>query len=138
MQRQEEKKPGEGRSFHEKILPEAVKKLVESVLEAVLNPEVGIRKVVPELKLRKEFAEYILKQMDETKNLALRIIAHEVRTFLENTDLASAITNVLTSVAFEVKIEVRFVKKGDSKVAPSVKTTVRKKGSKKKPARKKK
>ena len=51
----------------------------------------------------------MFSQIDETKNDVLRIVASEVRDFLDATDLASEIKAALTSLSFEVRTEVRFI-----------------------------
>jgi len=106
----------------EKFLPEVIKRGLEASLEAILKPDSGLKRVIPDLKIRREMAEYLIRQIDETKNMALRVIAHEVRSFLENTNMEDAVRKVLTSMAFEIKTEVRFVDMGEGHLRPSVKS----------------
>jgi hypothetical protein len=82
-----------------------------------------VRKAISDLKLRRELSNYFVHQVDETKNAALRVIAREVREFLENTDLDEALRSVLTSLAFEIRTEVRFVP-ADGAVKPQVTSAV--------------
>ncbi|MFH1436131.1 MAG: hypothetical protein ABIJ56_10490 [Pseudomonadota bacterium] len=123
----------------DKLLPEVIRRGVEASLEAILRPDKGLKRILPDLKIRHEFAEYIVKQIDDTKNLALRVIASEVRSFLENTNIEDGLRKVLTSLAFEVKTEIKFVSTDDGIPRPQVKSRVRqinpnagKKASKKK------
>jgi hypothetical protein len=110
----------------DRFLPEIIKRGIESGLEAVLSPDSGLKRVLPDLKIRKEFAEYLLKQIDETKNLTLRVVASEVRSFLENTNMEEAIRRVLTSLAFEVKTEIRFRPAEGGGLRPTVKSDITK------------
>jgi hypothetical protein len=124
----------------EKFLPEVIKRGLEASLEAILKPDSGLKRVIPDLRIRREMAEYLIRQIDETKNMALRVIAHEVRSFLENTNMEDAVRKVLTSMAFEVKTEVRFVDTGDGQLRPSVRSGMAKMTplqKKKRPPRKK-
>jgi len=114
------------RAISERFLPEIIKRGVESGLEAITNPEGGLKRVIPDLRLRREMADYIVRQVDETKNAALRVIAGEVRAFLETTNLEEALKRVLTSLAFEVTMNVRFARTDKGGLAPAVKTTIRK------------
>ncbi len=123
----------------DKLLPEVIRRGVESSLEAILRPNKGLKRIIPDLKIRHEFAEYIVRQIDDTKNLALRVIASEVRSFLENTNMEDGLRKVLTSLAFEVKTEIKFVSTDDGIPRPQVKSKVKqikpkaeKKASKKK------
>lgn len=108
----------------DRLLPEVIKRGLESGLEAILSPDVGLKRIIPDLKIRREFAEYMIRQIDETKNLTLRVVASEVRSFLENTNMEDALRKVLTSLAFEIKTEVRFISTENGKIRPRVKSGV--------------
>ena len=84
---------------------------VREVFSDVKIPDVAsaVGKALQEAKLPREIAGAVLSQLDETKNDVVRIIAREVRDFLEATDLAGEIKNALTSLSFEVRTEVRFI-----------------------------
>jgi hypothetical protein len=69
----------------------------------------AVGRALQEAKLPREIAGAVLGQIDETKNDVVRIIAREVRDFLDATDLASEIKAALTSLSFEVRTEVRFI-----------------------------
>lgn len=69
----------------------------------------AVGRALTEAKLPRELAGAIFSQLDETKNDVLRIVAGEVRDFLEATDLAGEIKNALTSLSFEIRTEVRFI-----------------------------
>jgi len=110
--------------FGEKIIPEILRRGLASGMDAFLRSDRGVRKAVSDLRLRRELTNYFFHQIDETKNAALRVIAREVRDFLESTDLDGAIRNVLTSLAFEIRTEVRFLPTDDGSIRPSVKSTL--------------
>ncbi|MET0341056.1 MAG: hypothetical protein ABW252_08635 [Polyangiales bacterium] len=84
---------------------------VREAFSDVKIPDVAsaVGKALQEAKLPREIAGAVLNQLDETKNDVVRIIAREVRDFLEATDLANEIKNALTSLSFEVRTEVRFI-----------------------------
>ena len=60
------------------------------------------------LKLPREAASLLLAQADETKNGLFRVVAKEVREFLEHTNLASEMQKMLTTVQFEISTTIRF------------------------------
>jgi hypothetical protein len=128
--------PGEKRGRFERRLPNLIRRGIEKSIEAGLYtfeksmetgrettdavrevfsdvkiPDVAsaVGKALTEAKLPREIAGAVLGQLDETKNDVVRIIAREVRDFLEATDLASEIKAALTSLSFEVRTEVRFI-----------------------------
>jgi hypothetical protein len=84
---------------------------VREVFSDVKIPDVAsaVGKALQEAKLPREIAGAVLGQIDETKNDVVRIIAREVRDFLDATDLAGEIKAALTSLSFEVRTEVRFI-----------------------------
>jgi hypothetical protein len=128
--------PGEKRGRFERRLPNLIRRGIEKSIEAGLYtfeksmetgrettdavrevfsdvkiPDVAtaVGKALTEAKLPREIAGAVLGQLDETKNDVVRIIAREVRDFLEATDLAGEIKAALTSLSFEVRTEVRFI-----------------------------
>jgi hypothetical protein len=85
---------------------------VREVLSEVKIPRdvaSAVGKALQEAKLPREIAGAVFNQIDETKNDVLRIVAKEVRDFLDATDLASEIKAALTSLSFEVRTEIRFI-----------------------------
>ena len=60
------------------------------------------------MKLPKEIVSYILQQVDETKNGLFRVVANEIRDFLEHTNISSEMKKMLTTVQFEINTTVRF------------------------------
>ena len=142
------------RSRFENLLPGVIRRGIERGIEAGLNTfekslETGrgttdaMREVLSEVKiprdvassvvrtlqeakLPREIASAVFTQMDETKNDVLRIVAKEVRDFLEATDLATELKAALTSLSFEVRTEVRFIPNdAGAGVKPQVKARTR-------------
>lgn len=68
-----------------------------------------VRERLQDGKLPKELAGAVFNQIEDTKNGVLRVVAREVREFLEATDISTEIKNALTSLSFEIKTEVRFI-----------------------------
>jgi len=86
--------------------------VVRGVLSEVKLPRDvanAVGRALTEAKLPRELAGAVFNQIDETKNDVLRIVAREVRDFLEATDLAGELKAALTSLSFEVRTEVRFI-----------------------------
>ena len=63
---------------------------------------------VHDLKVPKEIAHYLFQQIDETKNGLFRVVAKEMRDFLEHTNFAGEVQKLLTTVQFEVNTTIRF------------------------------
>jgi hypothetical protein len=101
---------------------------VREVFSEVKIPDVAsaVGKALQEAKLPREIAGAVLGQLDETKNDVVRIIAREVRDFLDATDLAGEIKAALTSLSFEVRTEVRFIPNSEGTgVRPNVRARTR-------------
>ncbi len=111
----------------ERILPELIKRIVEAGYEKISEGPENVRHFVSEMKLPKEALALIFAQLDETKNGLYRVVAKEIRDFLEHTNLAEEMSKVLTTLSFEVKTEVRFIP-NDSRLGvprPDVRSRVR-------------
>jgi hypothetical protein len=151
------------RGRFESILPSLIRRGIEKGIEAGLNTldksiETGrettgaVREVINEVKPRavanavgralqearlpREIAGAVFNQLDETKNDVLRIVAKEVRDFLDATDLAGELKAALTSLSFEVRTEVRFIpNEAGTGVRPEVRARTRIKRGQRDPRR---
>jgi hypothetical protein len=100
-----EREEGERERRLERLLPELVKRVFEAGYERLSEGPENVRHFVSELRLPKD----VLAQLDETKNGVYRAVAKEVRDFLDHTNFADELANVLTKLSFEIKTEVRFI-----------------------------
>lgn len=120
------------------LLERFVKKGIESGIDAISRSEDTVRSFVDKTRLPKEVAHALLDQMDETKKGIYSVVAKEIRDFLTSTSFASDMKKVLTGLAFEVKMEVRFKsvedENGDGSVRPDVQARTRIKSTRKPPA----
>ncbi|MBN1611996.1 MAG: hypothetical protein JW940_35520 [Polyangiaceae bacterium] len=97
------------RSLLERALPEVIRRLVEAGYEKLSEGPESLRQLLGDLRLPKETLNLILPQLEETKHGLYRVVAREVREFLERTNLTEELAQVLTRLSFEIKTEVRFV-----------------------------
>jgi hypothetical protein len=92
----------------EGVIPELLKRAVELGVEKATEAPDSLKHFVNELKLPKEIAGYLLSQIDETKNGLFRVVAKEMRDFLEHTNFAGEMQKLLTTVQFEINTTIRF------------------------------
>ena len=97
----------------EAFIPELVKKTVTAGMGAVFTTEEGIRRLTREMTLPKEVANYLVSTASTTKDELLRIVAREVREFLQTVQLSEELAKVLTMLSLEVKTSIRFVPNED-------------------------
>lgn len=90
------------------MIPELLKRAVEIGVEKASHSPETLKQFVHDLKLPKEIASYLLTQIDETKNGLFRVVAKEIRDFLEHTNMAGEVQKLLTTVQFEINTTVRF------------------------------
>lgn len=102
----------------ERILPELIKRIVEAGYEKISEGPENVREFVREMKLPKEVLALLLAQIDETKNGLYRVVAKEIRDFLEHTNFSEEMAKVLTMLSFEIKTEVRFIPNDERLGAP--------------------
>lgn len=117
------------------LLERFVKKGIESGIDAISRSEDTVRSFVEKTRLPKEVAHALLDQVDETKKGIYSVVAKEIRDFLTSTSFASDMKKVLTGLAFEVKMEVRFKsvdgEGGEGTVRPDVQARTRIKSTRK-------
>ncbi len=92
----------------EGVIPDILKRAVELGVEKASEAPESIKQFVGDLKLPKELAGYIFSQVEETKNGLFRVVAKEMRDFLEHTNFAGEMQKILTTVQFEVNTTIRF------------------------------
>ncbi len=98
------------------LLKRAVELGVEKATEAPDN----LKELVSGLRVPKEIANVLFSQIDETKNGLFRVVAKELRDFLEQTNVAGEMQKMLTTVSFEINTTIRF--KPNSGTDPSLAT----------------
>jgi hypothetical protein len=111
-------------------IPELVKRTFFAGLGAVFTTEEGIRKIVSDFSLPKEVASFLVTQAQSTKDELFRVVAGELRGWLDKLDLNRELAKVLTTLSLEVRTEVRFVPNDEALVKPEIKRKVSLKRSK--------
>ena len=101
--------PERDESRVERVLREIVRKVIEAGYERLSEGPESVRHLMSELKLPKETLGAVFGTLDETKNGLYRVVAREVRDFLEHSNLAEDIVRGITALSFEIKTEVRFI-----------------------------
>ena len=119
--------PGAVRQRLEALIPEMVKKTFAAGMGAVFTTEEGIRRITKDMSLPKDVAGYLANTAGNTKDELMRIVAREVREFLQTVNLSEEIAKMLTTLSFEVKTEIRFIPNDEryGSVKPDVKAKVR-------------
>ena len=112
-------------------LGDLFKRALVAGVGALFMTEEGIRSLLGDLKMPKEAVQFVVTQVSRTKEDLFRIIAGEVRGFLESTDLGDEFRRVLASTSLEISTTVRFVN-NEEKLKPRAKTKVKVTGAGKK------
>jgi hypothetical protein len=92
----------------EGVIPDILKRAVEAGVSQAQHAPENIKTFIGDLKVPKDIASYIFSQVDETKNGLFRVVAKEMRDFLEHTNIAGEMQKLLTTVQFEVNTTIRF------------------------------
>lgn len=101
----EERKRGRLEGF----IPDIVKRTFYAGLGAVFTTEEGIRKLASDFQLPKDVANFLIQQAATSKDELFRIVAKELRGFLESLNISGELQKLLTSLSFEIKTEIRFI-----------------------------
>jgi hypothetical protein len=90
------------------VIPDLIKRAVEIGVEKAAEAPDNLKEFVGGMKLPREMAHYLLSQVEETKNGLFRVVAKEIRDFLEHTNVSSEMQKMLTTVKFEINTTIRF------------------------------
>ena len=102
--------PGErDRRRLERLIPEIVKRVLDLGYDKISEGPENVRAFVSDLKLPKEALNLLLAQIEETKTGLHRVVAKEIRDFLEHADFSTELAKVLTGMTLEIKTQVRFL-----------------------------
>ena len=93
-------------------------------VSAVFMTEEGVRNMVSDLRLPKEVAKGLVSQADATKREIFRIIGREVRTFLEQANVAGSLGRALKDTTVEIRTTIRFRPNEEGGVTPEVRSEV--------------
>jgi hypothetical protein len=108
----------------EGLVPEIIRRTFYAGLGAVFTTEEGMRKMATEFSLPKDVARYLIQGAQSTKDELFRIVAGELRAFLESLNLNEELLRLLTSLSFEIKTEIRFVPNDQKLLKPKIKNRV--------------
>jgi hypothetical protein len=90
------------------VIPEIIKRAVEIGVEKAVEAPDSLKEFVGGMKLPRDAANYLLSQVEETKNGLFRVVGKEVREFLEQTNLGAEMQKMLTTLQFEISTTIRF------------------------------
>jgi hypothetical protein len=108
----------------ESLVSETLRRLLEAGLGRLADQPEQLKQRLAEMKIPREAWAAILSQLDDKKSGLYRLLAKEIRDFLENTNFAADLAKALTTLSFEIKTEVRFVP-SDAGAKPKVSSSVR-------------
>jgi hypothetical protein len=92
----------------ESVIPEIIKRAVEIGVGKAYEAPGDLKEFVGGIKLPREVASYVLSQVEETKNGLFRVVAKEIRDFLDHANLGTEMQKMLTTVQFEINTTIRF------------------------------
>ena len=108
------------RSRIEGFVPDAVKKLALAGVGALFMTEEGIRNVVGDLKLPREAVGNLLAQSEKARAELFKMIALELRRFLEHANIAGELSKALAGITVDVNATLAFRRNEDGEVVPKV------------------
>ncbi len=106
------------------LIPDTVKKALLAGVGALFMTEEGARRLAREWKLPKELIGFIGQQAQGAKDEVLRVFSEEIRRFLESDRVRGEFLKALSSMAIEVKAEIRLKPDQEGTPRPEVKATV--------------
>lgn len=114
-------RPAEGDDRGERGLEGFARRAVEAGVNRMLSTEDGIRAIVGAV-LPREVLGRVGDQLDTAKSEAVAAVGREMRSFLANLNVGEELAKILTSVSFEVRMQVRFVPNEDGTLRAQVRS----------------
>jgi hypothetical protein len=102
----------------ESAIPEIIRRALELGVEKARESPDSLKQFVSELKLPKDIARYLFQQIDDTRSDLFRVVASEIRDFLDHTNVAGELRKILTTVQFEINTTIRFSPNGSKEPTP--------------------
>jgi len=100
---------------------DSIRRLVMGGMGSLLTTEEGLRAGLSELKLPKEVVSFLMQQAEKTKVEVVKVLAREIRGFLENIDAQGLVQKAITNMVIEVNAEIRFKPAADGSLQSNVK-----------------
>lgn len=97
------------RQRFEAFIPDMLRRTFYAGLGAIFTSEEGLRRLANDFSLPKDVATYLITQAQSTKNELFRIVAAEIRRFLDDLRVNEELQRLLGSLTIELKTEIRFV-----------------------------
>lgn len=97
-----------GRKNVERAIRDTIRRLIETGLGKITEGPESLRNFVSDIKLPNQVANYILLQIDETKNGLYRVVAKEIRGFLQQNNLGEELARALSHLSVEITTQIRF------------------------------
>jgi hypothetical protein len=97
-----------GRKNFERAVRDTIRRLIEAGVGKLAEGPESLRNIVSDIKLPKEIASYIFLQIDETKNGLYRVVAKEIRGFLQQNNLGEELARALSHLSVEITTQIRF------------------------------
>lgn len=105
----DEERQGPEREGRASFVPEFVRKVAVAGLGAIFMTEEGIRNLAGQLKLPKEMLGFILTQAEKTKDEVGRVLAEELRRFLQSEKLREEFVKLMSGMTLDVRAQIRLV-----------------------------
>ncbi len=103
----------------ERGLEAFARRAVEAGVQRMLNSDEGLRNLVGAV-VPRELVGRAVDQVDAAKTEVVAVVGREMRTFLANLNVGDELAKILTSVSFEVRMQVRFVPNEDGTLRAQV------------------
>lgn len=97
------------RGRRDRIVPDLLRRFLDAGVEKLSDGPESLKQVLSELRLPKEAIQLLVSQLEDAKKDVTRVLAREVRDFLERASLADELTKLLSGLTLEIKTQIRFV-----------------------------
>ncbi len=119
------------------LLPDMVKKMILVSIGGVMLTEEAVRKILSELNLSKEIVSLVIAQTNKAKDEVVKTVSEEFRQLIKKVNIKKELEKALKDTKIKVQLEIDFESKNKNEAALIIEPKLKKKTTKKKPAKKK-
>jgi len=103
-------------------VPDLLGRTIMTGLGGIALTEETVRGLLKDLSLPKDAVAFLVSQSEKTREEIVRVVAQEMRSYLESRDISNELKTALTGLKVELKTEISFKLDDAGTLTPAIKT----------------
>jgi len=108
------------------LIPDVLKKAIVLGVSGEFFSEETIRKMLSDIQMPSDLVQYVIQQTSKSKNELIRIIAEEIRNFIDQAQINEQIKKFIKGFKINIKLELSFDPRDDEQFLKTSKKSEKK------------